>query len=212
MRGTSGRDAKISRPLSRSTASAPDPAPLARICEASAERVAPGPAARAAAGRIVAAASSTAMRRSVRAIKVPRVGNPPAGARLRLRSSPRAAIVGSMVNRRVLLPMLVAAFVLLGSGQALAEPTWLSGEAEDGTQAAQAVPADVATDSGGNSMAVWAASTATGGEVRAAYRPRGGPWGAPESLDGELDALSNQPRVAVQPDGEFIAVWIGSAT
>src|SRR4051794_10347036 len=153
MRGTSGRDAKISRPLSRATARAPDPAPPAGICEASAERVAPGPPARAAAGRIVAAASSTAMRRSVRAIKVPRVGNPPAGARLRLRSSPRAAIVGSMVNRRVLLPMLVAAFVLLGSGQALAAPTWLGGGAPGGAPGAPAGPRARAAGKGGQPQA-----------------------------------------------------------
>ena len=136
MRGTSGRDAKICRPLSRSTASAPDPAPAERICAPSALRVARGPAARAAAGRrSVAAASSTAMRRSVRAIGQSRVGNPPVGARLRLRSASRAAIVASMVKRRVLLPSLVAMFVLLGAGQALAAPTWLAGESQDGAEA-----------------------------------------------------------------------------
>ena len=162
MRGTSGREAKICCPLSRSIASAPDPAPAERICAPSALRVARGPAARATAGsRSVAAASSTVMRRSVRAIGQSRVGNPPVGARLRLRSAPRAAIVASMVKRRVLLPTLVAMFVLLGSGQALAAPTWLAGESQDGTEAATGVPADVATDSGGNSVAVWAASTAS---------------------------------------------------
>jgi hypothetical protein len=115
-----------------------------------------------------------------------------------------------MVKRRVLLPLLVAMFVLLGPGQALAAPTWLAGESHDGAEAATGIPADVATDSGGNSVAVWVASTGTGGEVRAAFRPSGGPWGAPESLDGALSVLSVQPRVAVQPDGEFIAVWLAS--
>jgi hypothetical protein len=115
-----------------------------------------------------------------------------------------------MVKRRVLLPTLVAMFVLLGSGQALAAPTWLAGESHDGAEAATGVPADVATDSGGNSVAVWVASTGAGGEVRAAFRPSGGPWGAPESLDGALSVRSVQPRVAVQPDGEFIAVWLAN--
>ena len=101
-------------------------------------------------------------------------------------------------------------FVLLGSGQALAAPSWLAGESHDGAEAATGVPADVATDSGGNSVAVWAASTATGGEVRAAFRPRGGPWGAPESLDGALSTQLEQPRVAVQPNGEFIAIWLAN--
>ena len=43
MRGTSGRVAKIWRPLSRSIASAPEPPPAERICEASALRVAVRP-------------------------------------------------------------------------------------------------------------------------------------------------------------------------
>ena len=102
--------------------------------------------------------------------------------------------------------------MLLGSGQALAAPTWLPGESQDGIQAADdSVPADVATDSQGNSVAVWVASTGTTGEVRAAYRARGGPWGAPESLDGVLSTLLEQPRVAVQPNGQFVAVWVGRA-
>jgi hypothetical protein len=115
-----------------------------------------------------------------------------------------------MVERRVLLPLLVAMFLLLGPGQALAAPTWLGGESQDGSEAVQAVPADVATDADGNSVAVWAATTETRVEVRAAFRPRGGAWGAPESLDGQLSAQSDQPRVEVQPDGEFVAAWIGS--
>ena len=178
MRGTSGRDAKICRPLSRSTASAPDPAPAERICAPSALRVARGPAARAAAGRrSVAAASSTAMRRSVRAIGQSRVGNPPVGARLRLRSASRAAIVASMVKRRVLLPSLVAMFVLLGSGQALAAQ-WLGSEPLDASGNAT-VPADVAA-TGDRSAAIW---IALDDHVYVSERPRGGPWGPREDLN-----------------------------
>src|SRR3954454_10461693 len=177
MRGTSGRDAKISRPLSRSIASAPDPAPAERICAPSALRVARGPAARAAAGRrSVAAANSAAMRRSVRAIGQSRVGNPPVGARLRLRSASRAAIVASMVKRRVLLPTLVATFVLLGPGQALAA-LWLGSEPLD-TGGSATVPADVAA-TGDRSAAIW---IGTDDHVYVSERPRGGPWGTRESL------------------------------
>ena len=68
MRGVSGRRAKTWRPLSRSTASAPEPPPAKRICEASAARVPDGPAACAAAGRSAAAASNTAVMRDIRAI------------------------------------------------------------------------------------------------------------------------------------------------
>ena len=43
--------------------------------------------------------------------------------------------------------------------------------------------------------------------MRAAYRPRGGEWGPPENLDPGVPIVSTQPRVTVQPDGEFVAVW-----
>ena len=196
MRGTSGRDAKICRPLSRSTASAPDPAPAERICAPSALRVARGPAARAAAGRrSVAAASSTAMRRSVRAIGQSRVGNPPVGARLRLRSASRAAIVASMVKRRVLLPSLVAMFVLLGSGQALAAPTWLGRRAAGRRRGRDAtVPADVADRHGGNSVAVWAANTGPAARFASRFGPAAGRGARRESLDGGFSTQSEQPQ------------------
>ena len=63
---------------------------------------------------------------------------------------------------------------------------------------------DVATDADGNSAAVWLAA----GEVRAAYRPRGGPWGPPESLDTGTLLTSADPRVEAQPNGEFVAAWV----
>jgi len=109
-----------------------------------------------------------------------------------------------MVFRRELLPfLLAAAFLVIVPGQALAAPTWLSAEGQDGTDSnAQVV--DVATDADGNSAAVWLAA----GEVRAAYRPRGGPWGPPESLDTGTALTSSDPRVEVQPNGEFVAAWV----
>jgi hypothetical protein len=108
-----------------------------------------------------------------------------------------------MVKRRVLLPSLVATFALAGSGQALAEPTWLVREPLDATTNAT-IPADVAADADGNAVAVWIAE----GEIRASYRPWGGPWGAPENLDPGASIHATQPRVTVQPDGEFVAAWI----
>ena len=61
------------------------------------------------------------------------------------------------------------------------------------------------TQSRGRGFRVWIA----GGEVRAAYRPRGGPWGAPESLDTPgAPVLDEPPRVEVQPNGEFVAAWL----
>ena len=108
-----------------------------------------------------------------------------------------------MALRRELLPLLLAAaFLLIGPAQALAAPTWLDGEGLDAFSN-QGVPADVAADAEGNAVAVWVGN----GEVRAAYRPRGGEWGPPENLDPGVPIVSTQPRVTVQPDGEFVAVW-----
>jgi hypothetical protein len=109
-----------------------------------------------------------------------------------------------MARRRELLSLLVAAFLLLVPGHALAAPTWLPSESLDAAGAT--VAPDVATDLQGNSVAVWLA----GGEVRAAYRPRGGPWGTPESLDTGTEIFEEQPRVTVEPShGHFVAVWLG---
>ncbi len=78
-----------------------------------------------------------------------------------------------MALRRELLPLLLAAaFLLIGPAQALAAPTWLDGERLDAFSN-QGVPADVAADAEGNAVAVWVGN----GEVRAAYRPRGGDVG-----------------------------------
>jgi PKD domain-containing protein len=151
----------------------------------------------------VAAASSAAMRRSVRAIGQSRVGNPPVAARLRLRSASRAAIVASMVKRRVLLPTLVAMFVLLGSGQALAAPTWLAGEQRD-PAAGLSDPPDVAAGGAGDAAVAWAGS---GGSVLVAYRPRGGPWGGAVELDPG-GRLVDGPLVTARANAEFVAVWI----
>ena len=99
VRGVSGREAKIWRPLSRSTASAPEPPPAERICEASAERVAAGPAAWRAGGQERGRGEQSgdeAIRPSHRSS---RVGNPPVGAKSRWRSGrppeiPRQGSVG----------------------------------------------------------------------------------------------------------------------
>ena len=106
------------------------------------------------------------------------------------------------LRRELALILLAAAFLLVGAAPATAAPQWLGGETLDG--AAEAQEADVAADADGNAVAVWLAA----GEVRAAYRPRGGPWGAPESLDPGTTIFSVEPRVAVQPNGEFVLVWL----
>jgi hypothetical protein len=84
-----------------------------------------------------------------------------------------------MALRRELPKVAVLAATLLlafGSAQALAAPQWRPAETRDAT--GSGTPADVASDADGNSVAVWLGA---GGTVNAAYRPRGGPWGASTS-------------------------------
>src|SRR5215207_5806160 len=108
-----------------------------------------------------------------------------------------------MALRRELLPLLLAAaFLLAGPAQALAAPAWLDAEPQPATAPAGQAP-NVATDADGNSVAAWL----DGGEVVAAYRPRGGPWGAPEGLDpGTLVAAG--PLVTARANRDFVAAWI----
>jgi PKD domain len=107
-----------------------------------------------------------------------------------------------MAYRRVLLLLIVAAFLLVAPGRALATPQWLPAEPQDA--AGSGAAADVAADADGNAVAVWLSA----GEVRASYRPRGGPWGPPENLDPGAAINTTQPRVTVQPNGQFVAVWV----
>jgi PKD domain len=103
--------------------------------------------------------------------------------------------------------LLAATLLLLIPVAALAAPQWLGAEPLDPGFSGSGQGADVATDADGNSAAVWIGS---GGEVNAAVRPRGGPWGAPQNLEpGGQVQIEDQPRVIAEPDGEFVAVWVG---
>ena len=112
-----------------------------------------------------------------------------------------------MPLRRELLKVAILAATLLAllPGSALAAQ-WLDAEPLDPGFISAPAP-DVTTDAGGNSAAVWIGST---GEVNAAVRPRGGPWGAPQNLEPRgLVHTGDAPLVIAEPDGEFVAVWVG---
>lgn len=112
-----------------------------------------------------------------------------------------------MVFRRELLPILLAAaFLLVGPAQALAAPTWLDAEPQQAATPASQAP-DVATDADGNSVAAWLER----GVVVAAFRPRGGDWGAPEDLDPGA-SISAGPLVTARSNGDFVAAWITDGT
>jgi hypothetical protein len=71
---------------------------------------------------------------------------------------------------------------------------------------------DVAIDAQGNATVIW--SEIVGDEdpswlVRAASRPSGGNWSEPENLSES--ALAASPRLAVDPEGDVTAVWLGTA-
>ena len=71
---------------------------------------------------------------------------------------------------------------------------------------------DVAIDAQGNATAIWSEfSTATSTfVVRSASRPSGGGWSDP--VDFSKSALRNSARLAVDPQGNVTAIWLGDGT
>ena len=119
-----------------------------------------------------------------------------------------------MALRRELLPILLtAALLLLGPAQALAAPTWLDAEPLSDAFAAFVAPA-VATDSDGNSIAVWIDQSDIQGAVLAVYRPRGGAWETTTvDLEPDFRVLTGvAPRAVAAPNGSFVVVWDADRT
>jgi hypothetical protein len=71
---------------------------------------------------------------------------------------------------------------------------------------------DVAIDAQGNATAIWSefSGSAPGFVVRSASRPSGGGWSEP--VDFSKSALRNSARLAVDPQGNVTAVWLGDGT
>ena len=74
---------------------------------------------------------------------------------------------------------------------------------------------DVAIDAQGNATAIWTEFSASAVPtaafiVRSASRPSGGDWSEP--VDFSKSALSNSARLAVDPQGNITAVWLGDGT
>ncbi len=114
-----------------------------------------------------------------------------------------------MAFRRELLKVALLAITLLVllPAAAFAAPQWLGAEPLD-PGFVSGHPPDVTSDADGNSAAVWIGA---GGEVNAAVRPRGGPWGTPENLEpGGQVQQEDAPLVIAEPDGELVAVWVGN--
>ena len=209
MRGTSGRDAKIWRPLSRSTASAPDPAPAGAHLRG--ERRAGRARARGARGGGQEERGrgeqhgDEAERPSHRAVE----SRQPAG-RGEVAVAFRLPSRDSRLDGQTAGPApLARRDVRAARARAGARGADLAGRRVAGRRRGRdGLPADVATDSGGNSVAVWVASTGTGGEVRAAFRPAAA-RGARRRASTARSACCRTSRASpCSRDGEFVAVWL----
>jgi len=97
------------------------------------------------------------------------------------------------------------ALTLLAVAPASAAPAWLApvnlSEAGETTARPQ-----VAVDAQGDAVAVWEHSNGIDYVVQASVRPAGGSWQTPVDLSESVPSQLN-PRVAVDPGGEAIAVW-----
>ncbi len=99
------------------------------------------------------------------------------------------------------------ALVLLAlwTASAAAAPTWLSplNLSEAGQNAGQP---EVAVDSAGDAVAVWYRSDGSNTIIQSAERPAGGAWSEPVNLSEE-GQNAEKPQVAVDPQGNAVAVW-----
>ena len=107
---------------------------------------------------------------------------------------------------RLLIPALLLAFTLLAPAAAQASGwtgfTPVTGSPGAGRTLAQP---KLTSDSAGNQVAVWIEQPSPF-KVVAAFRPAGGAWGAPQTLDSVATSAPNTD-VAVDGNGNFIVVY-----
>jgi hypothetical protein len=108
-----------------------------------------------------------------------------------------AAAVWSL---QFLSPLAVQAAVRPAAGDWAAPETLAIAATEAETQG----PPSVAIDATGGVVAAWPARTGDAGSVRAASRPGGGAWSAPETLAGAYSPLA----IAADAAGNAVASWI----
>ncbi|MFZ2113121.1 MAG: PKD domain-containing protein [Solirubrobacteraceae bacterium] len=83
---------------------------------------------------------------------------------------------------------------VFGAAQTLSDPSAFS------------MSPDVANDAQGDAVAVWLQFDGANARVLAAYRPAGGPFGAPQTLSA-AGYEAREPRVAMNAAGEAVIVW-----
>ena len=68
---------------------------------------------------------------------------------------------------------------------------------------------EIGVDAQGSAVGVWARHVSLlDWEIVAASRPLGGKWSAPVSLSGNQRSIQFRPKVAVDPNGNAVAVWL----
>ena len=123
-------------------------------------------------------------------------------------ASPQVAIAGSHVvavwERHIDRNLIVEESDRDPTTHAWGTPTSLSTSGRD----AQAPR--IAVDASGSPIAVWASVNLAGWTVQAAYRPAGGTWQAPVSLEGP-QAGTAAPDVVLDTTGRAVAVWASTS-
>jgi hypothetical protein len=87
------------------------------------------------------------------------------------------------------------------AGGAWTAPSTLAFPADLGDEAG---PANVAVDAAGNAVAGWGERANSDGSLRAAVRPAGGAWSAPETVSG----VQRTPILGMDAAGNAVALWI----
>ena len=106
------------------------------------------------------------------------------------------ASVGALGLAAILFPCAGSAL----TGSRWVPPTTIS------TIGGDALTAQVAVDSAGNALAIWARSKGRTWLIQAAYRPFGGPWQPPSDLSSP-SSLAGAPQVTFDAEGNAVAVW-----
>lgn len=88
------------------------------------------------------------------------------------------------------------------------EHAWSSALRVDDATAGNSAEPDLALDAAGNGWAVWRLFTAGKPSRISAARVRHGEFSAPLLIDPDTDVDATVPRVAVDPEGNAIAVWL----
>ncbi len=107
--------------------------------------------------------------------------------------------------------LALLALATVGAASSAAARTWLSPvDLSANWRGPVAWTPQVAIDSEGDAVAVWTLENGGKGIVQSASRPAGGAWSTPVDLDTVRSYSQPCPQVAVDSDGNAVAVWVGT--